>query len=96
MAKKYNKITDEEILLLFNKHTLLNRAIIAKELNCSEHATIKELAFLIDENKIKRVQYGYVLIAPRSNCECLDSKPTMKCSENGVTAYCSNCGKKFK
>jgi hypothetical protein len=32
----------------------------------------------------------------KSECQCLESKPIMKCSENGVSAYCGKCSKGFK
>ena len=96
MAHKYNKVNDDDVLSLFGKYDLITKGLVVKEFGCSEHAAIREIDFLKDDQIIKRVQYGYVLVGPRSNCECRNSKPTMKCSENGVSAYCGNCGKGIK
>lgn len=30
-----------------------------------------------------------------NTCQCLDSKPIMKCSENGIYSYCVKCLKGY-
>ena len=37
-----------------------------------------------------------VPVEVKDTCQCLNAKPIMKCSENGVSAYCGGCSKGFK
>ncbi len=57
--KKYNKITKEQIIKLFEDKEIINTEYIKINLNCSRYSTIKCIEELQDDNKIKLTNHGY-------------------------------------
>lgn len=62
MAKKYNKITREDVLKVFVENKIVNRKMICDKYNCSVYSVRWHIDDLIDEDIIRNVRYGYELI----------------------------------
>jgi len=62
LAKKYNKISKEEVLELFWDKKIISRAYICKNLACSVYSARKIIEDLQDDKLIRITNHGYVLV----------------------------------
>lgn len=62
MAHKYNKITKEQVLEVFNEKPMVRRVDITEKFNCSVYSVRREIDELVDDKIIRLSRYGYVKI----------------------------------
>lgn len=60
MAKKYNKITQEQVLQLFEDKDVISKFYVCEKLGCSIYSARFELENLRDDGIIKLGRYGWV------------------------------------
>ena len=60
MAKKYNKITEEDVLRLFAGKEIITRKEICKQLNCSLYSTRQITEDLRDRGILRLHRHGYI------------------------------------
>ena len=59
MAKKYNKITKEQVLELFKEKQVISTEYICKKYNCSGYLVTQLMEDLRDDNLIRHTNHGY-------------------------------------
>lgn len=59
MAKKYNKITQEQVLQLFEDKDVISKFYVCEKLGCSIYSARQELEDLRDQKIIKLSNHGW-------------------------------------
>lgn len=62
MSKKYNKITQDQVLQLFQEKKVISKYYVCEKLGCSIYSARKELETLKDYEIIRVFNYGWIKI----------------------------------
>ncbi len=60
MAHKYNKITAEQVLELFNEKKVISKYYVCEKLGCSIYSARRELETLKDWEIIRVFNHGWI------------------------------------